>query len=92
MIDREKVIKGLRQHCDGSMVNRCRECPYYEMEPSKCRDALLKDVTDMLRGTYLWTAESNIMETLDDVCKSCQEFTCDDCKIWDEKHRRNDDG
>ena len=67
MIDREKVIKGLRQHCDGSMFDRCGECPYYEIgdKPFECRDALLKDVMDMLRGAYLWTVQE-LTEVKDD--------------------------
>ena len=51
MTDCEKVIKGLHQHCEGSMFNRCGECPYYEVtdEPFQCRDALLMDVLDLLQ-------------------------------------------
>lgn len=51
MSDSEKVIKGLRQHCDGSMFDRCGECSYYEIDdkPFECRDALLKDAFALLR-------------------------------------------
>lgn len=50
-IDREKVIKGLQQHCEGSMFDRCGECPYYEVadEPFQCRDELLMDVLTLLK-------------------------------------------
>lgn len=51
MIDREKVKKGLYQHCECSMFDRCSECPYYEVadEPFQCRDALLMDALAMLK-------------------------------------------
>ena len=51
MPDREKVIKGLHQHCEGSMFDRCGECPYYEIdyEPFACRDMLLNDLNALLK-------------------------------------------
>lgn len=51
MPDREKVIKGLHQHCEGSMFDRCGECPYYEYssEPFQCRDLLLLDALELLK-------------------------------------------
>lgn len=50
MINRKKVVKGLHQHCDGSMYDRCGECPYYETDdkPFECRDALLEDAFELL--------------------------------------------
>ena len=50
-IDRKKVIKGLSQHCEGSMFDRCGECPYYEVadKPFNCRDAILMDVLALLK-------------------------------------------
>ena len=47
----EKVKKGLYQHCEGSMFDRCGECPYYEVEdkPFQCRDALLMDAILLLK-------------------------------------------
>ena len=51
MTDREKVIKGLYQHCEGSMFDRCGECPYYEVAdaPFQCRDELLRDALALLK-------------------------------------------
>ena len=56
MPDREKVIKGLHQHCECSLFDRCGECPYYETDYDsweeskfKCRDALLHDAIAMLK-------------------------------------------
>ena len=51
MNDREKVIKGILQHCEGSMFDRCGECPYYEIghEPFVCRDMLLNDLNELLK-------------------------------------------
>jgi len=51
MIDKEKVIKGLQQHCEGSMFDRCGKCPYYTVadEPFQCRDAILLDVFALLK-------------------------------------------
>ena len=50
-MDKEKVIKGLNQHCNGSIFDRCGEYPYYkfENEPFKCRDELLEDVFTLLK-------------------------------------------
>ena len=47
----DKALKGLHQHCEGSMFDRCGECPYYEMEdePFVCRDCLLLDVFDLMK-------------------------------------------
>ena len=51
MTKREKIKKGLHQHCEGSMFDRCGECPYYEMgdEPFHCRDAILMDAFALLK-------------------------------------------
>lgn len=51
MPDMEKVRKGLYQHCEGSIFDRCGECPYYEVadEPFQCRDALLMDALALLK-------------------------------------------
>lgn len=51
MTDRERVIKGVLQHCEGSMFDRCGECPYYEIdhEPFVCRDMLLNDLNELLK-------------------------------------------
>lgn len=51
MPDTKMIIKGLYQHCEGSMFDRCGECPYYEVadEPFRCRDALLMDVLTLLK-------------------------------------------
>ena len=55
-MDREKIIKGLHQHCEGSLFDRCGECPYYEIDfdswgesKFKCRDELLIDTLAMLK-------------------------------------------
>jgi len=50
-MNREKVKKGLYQHCEGSMFDRCGECPYYEVadEPFQCRDELLQDTLTLLK-------------------------------------------
>ena len=50
-MDREKAIKGILQHCEGSMFDRCGECPYYEIdnEPFVCRDMLLDDLNELMK-------------------------------------------
>lgn len=51
-MDREKVIKGLYQHCKGSMFDRCGECPYYDVDHENgfvCRDELLSDALELLK-------------------------------------------
>jgi hypothetical protein len=77
MPDREKVIKGLYQHCEGSMFDRCGECPYYEVadEPFRCRDALLMDVLALLREQ-----EPRLM-TLEEV----KAFDWDYCYLEEER-------
>lgn len=52
MADREKVIRGLKQHCEGSIFDRCGECLYYDIEHESgfiCRDVLLSDVNKLLK-------------------------------------------
>lgn len=51
MTDMDIAIKGLYQHCEGSMFDRCGECPYYEIadEPFQCRDALLMDALKLIK-------------------------------------------
>jgi len=50
MTKKNKVIKGLTQHCEGSMFDRCGECPYYEPgEGFACRDQLLMDAFEVLK-------------------------------------------
>lgn len=51
MADMEKVIKGLHQHVEGSMYDRCGECPYYKFDADgfSCRDELLCDALVMLK-------------------------------------------
>lgn len=49
------VEKGLYQHCHGSMLDRCGECPYYEPDYNNpcagidCRDKLLADIDNFLK-------------------------------------------
>lgn len=56
MPDREKVIKGIHQHCEGSLFDRCGECPYYDLvfgswgeNKFTCRDELLSDALELLK-------------------------------------------
>ena len=63
-MDKEKVIKGLHQHCEGSMFDRCGECPYYEIDNESfvCRDMLLCDLEALLKeqnGLMLALDQSN---------------------------------
>lgn len=57
---RSKALKGLKQHCEGSMFDRCGDCPYYEQicESGEfydvgrgfiCRDELLRDAYEELK-------------------------------------------
>ena len=56
MAELEKVKKGLHQHCEESLFDRCGECPYYEMDfgsweenKFECRDELLSDAHELLK-------------------------------------------
>lgn len=43
-MNRKKIIKALKQHCEGSLFDRCGECPLYEPcsgDGFVCRDKLL---------------------------------------------------
>lgn len=41
----------MEQHRNGSMFDRCGDCPYYEFadEPFSCRDELISDALAMLK-------------------------------------------
>ena len=82
MPDREKVAKGLHQHCEGSMFDRCGECPYYEIdhEPFVCRDMLLNDLNELLKEQETKEQEEKEMHP----CEKCQEFECDGCLYADD--------
>lgn len=53
-MEKEKAIKGLHQHCEGSMFDRCGECPYYDEadEPFICRDMLLNDLNALRKEEH----------------------------------------
>lgn len=96
-MDREKVIKGIHQHCEGSMFDRCGECPYYEFanEPFVCRDMLLNDLSELLKEQEAPSKEELIshygkmykckrcgLEWYQQTQKYCQE--CGKAVKWDE--------
>ena len=48
----KKVRSGLGQHCEGSMFDRCGDCPYYNplnRDGFICRDELLNDANNVLK-------------------------------------------
>lgn len=80
----DKALKGLRQHCEGSMFDRCGECPYYEMdhEPFACRDMLLSDL-----NSYIKTGHWIVLE----FCAN-EGIYCSEChmKIFDRTTKPKD--
>lgn len=81
-MNKKKVIKGLNQHCNGSMFDRCDECPYYEFtnEPFKCRDELLEDVFTLLK-------EPEAIESIDfgdktEIMANLEGLTWDDWRLY----------
>jgi len=72
MTDREKVIKGLHQHCECSLFDRCGECPYYVIsdEQFSCRDRLLEDVLFLLKK------QQEQIEALKQTAQSMMEGVC----------------
>ena len=82
MPNKEKVIKGLNQHCEGSMFDRCGECPYYEFadEPFQCRDELLRDVIAMLKEQE--TVDKNTGEWKNGHCSCCGEDVSSMLNTW----------
>lgn len=51
MTDRKKTTKGLYVHCEGSIFDRCANCPYYDTNSDSflCRDKLLIDSFAILK-------------------------------------------
>ena len=50
----DKVLKGLHQHCEGSMFDRCGECPYRQPDFSPtsgidCRDELIEGLYELVK-------------------------------------------
>ena len=88
MPDRLKAIKGLYQHCEGSMFDRCGECPYYEVadEPFRCRDALLMDALALLREQepvrFKVTRQRLSYPFWDVECDGCGYQTCTIHEGW----------
>ena len=82
-MDREKVAKGLHQHCEGSMFDRCGECPYYEIdhEPFICRDMLLNDLNDLLKEQEAKWIHREDMDFIDKY--NCTHFhgMCTNCGL-----------
>lgn len=50
MTDKDKVFIGIGQHINGSMWDRCEDCPYYSPDAGgiHCRDALLEDMYELI--------------------------------------------
>ena len=86
MNDREKVIKGILQHCEGSMFDRCGECPYYEIghEPFVCRDMLLNDLNELLKEQEETISKREAEQRIGDLI--CIELK-GRCPTWDDIHR-----
>lgn len=87
-MDREKVIKGLHQHCECSLFDRCGECPYYAVsdEQFSCRDRLLEDVLFLLKEQEAVTPYIDIDEARCPICKvklTRQELLGDDVLFED---------
>lgn len=96
MPDREKVNKGLHQHCECSLFDRCGECPYYEFsdEQFSCRDRLLEDVLLLLKeqeavkperehsgsGVTWWNVCGNCKTAINPNDKFCHE--CGRPVLW----------
>lgn len=82
---REKVIKGLHQHCEGSMFDRCGECPYYEIdhEPFICRDMLLNDLNALLKEQEKEIDEisDEYLDLGNEIAKMPKVVLCKDCKF-----------
>ena len=89
MIDREKVIKGIHQHCEGSMFDRCGECPYYEIdhEPFVCRDMLLNDLNELLKEQE--NEEERILKIVWDVLHGCVSTDTVEDQDWVYEQIRN---
>ena len=82
-----KALKGLRQHCEGSMFDRCGECPYYESdfphEPFICRDSLLSDLNESLKEQQK-TGHWIVLDMCANEGIYCSECNC---KIFDFTHK-----
>ena len=89
MIDREKVIRAIEYCTDNVFICHGDDCPYWQdgLRTAVCWDNVMKDALELLKADEYYEQALNAMNKVDEVCKSCQEFTCDDCKIREEKKR-----
>lgn len=96
-MDREKVIKGLHQHCEGSMFDRCGECPYYDVadEPFVCRDMLLNDLNALLKEQQKQIEQMNFIYGFiygGQVKEITELVRCKDCRHRDPEDHKCDHG
>lgn len=96
-MDREKVIKGLHQHCEGSMFDRCGECPYYDEadEPFVCRDMLLNDLNALLKEQQKQIEQMNFIYGFiygGQVKETTELVRCKDCRHRDPEDHKCDHG
>lgn len=70
MIDRKKVIKGLRR-CSTQMG--CTGCPYKKLAAAKCSSALKREALELLKDQEPKLVDNIQIRTLDTVgdCPSC---------------------
>ena len=86
-----EALKGLYQHCEGSMLDRCGECPYHEPDYNNpcagidCRDRLIIALYELVKDYKLlkyvpdkngWREGAHIKEP---CCLICSNQTC---KNW----------
>jgi len=67
MIDKEKVIKGLKQHRDGRF-HSCDNCPY--VNETDCQFKLYSNALTVLEE------QKEEIENLKQICQSMMESTC----------------
>ena len=84
MPDREKVIKGIHQHCEGSLFDRCGECPYYDLvfgswgeNKFTCRDELLSDALELLKEQEPYISKETRLNR-DEYCRVGDVLDCFD--------------
>ena len=76
MIDREKLIKALEQHCDTKAD--CNSCPYEPEETSiKCRDSLLCDCLEALKKPQWISVKDRLPIIQDDYALQHGIIVCD---------------
>ena len=72
---REQVIKGLESCLQGT-YELCKECPYHEFYPNKCKAEREQDALELLKE------QETMMQCIKGKCRICPH--CSNCDVDDD--------